>query len=350
MTDAFASRLLEWFDRHGRKDLPWQRDRTPYRVWVSEIMLQQTQVATVIPYYLRFMEAFPDVLALANAPLDEVLKHWAGLGYYARARNLYMAACEIRDCHGGKFPESFEDIVALPGIGRSTAGAITALSRGERRAILDGNAKRVLARFHAVPGWPGASGVARQLWEHAEAHTPAERTAAYTQAIMDLGSTVCTRTRPSCAHCPVASDCRAFATARVAEYPGKPGRKAKPLRQTHMVLAHCNGSLYLERRPPSGIWGGLWSLPEIEREDDVVAWCERRLDGNPVAVERWATLRHSFSHYDLDIAPIAVRLEGASRKLTDGDAGAWYSYREPPQVGLAAPVSKLIENLKAPRD
>ena len=346
VTGTFAERLLEWHEVHGRKDLPWQRERTPYRVWVSEIMLQQTQVTTVIPYYLRFMEAFPDVLSLANAPVDRVLQHWAGLGYYARARNLYKAACEIRDRYAGRFPNSFEDVVALPGVGRSTAGAIMALACGERRPILDGNVKRVLARYHAISGWPGDSSVAATLWQHAEQHTPEDMTAAYTQAIMDLGATVCTRTHPSCFLCPLSSGCGAFETGRISELPGRREKKAKPLRQTHMVLACCNGDVYLERRPPSGIWGGLWSLPEFDLEDQLLDWCSERLQAEPVHVERWSTLRHTFSHYHLDIKPVALHLDAVPQRVADGASGIWYNYETAPEFGVAAPVRKLIENLK----
>jgi A/G-specific adenine glycosylase len=348
--DTFAKALLQWHETHGRKDLPWQQDRTPYRVWVSEIMLQQTQVATVIPYYLKFMEAFPDVLALANAPVDRLLQHWSGLGYYARARNLYKAACEIRDRHGGRFPESFEEVVALPGIGRSTAGAIMALARGECHAILDGNAKRVLARYHAVSGWPGDSAVSAALWQHAERHTPSVMTAAYTQAIMDLGATVCTRTNPACFLCPVSVGCRAYQLGRTADFPAKREKKARPLRQTHMALACCKGDVYLERRPPSGIWGGLWSLPEFDLEGQLLDWCGERLNATPVAIERWSTLRHSFSHYHLDIRPVALRLKEVPQRIADGTSGIWYNYQSAPDFGLAAPVMKLIENLKVEKN
>jgi A/G-specific adenine glycosylase len=344
--DTVATRLLQWHEANGRKDLPWQHERTPYRVWVSEIMLQQTQVAAVIPYYLRFMEAFPDVLTLANAPLDAVLQQWSGLGYYARARNLYKAACEIRDRHGGLFPDSFEDVVALPGIGRSTAGAILALAHGGHHAILDGNAKRVLARYHAVAGWPGDSAVAATLWRYAERHTPQAMTAPYTQAIMDLGATLCTRSNPACFLCPLSADCRAFALGRPADFPGRREKKAKPLRQTHMALACCNGDVYLERRPPSGIWGGLFSLPEFDREDQLLDWCEQWRNGRPVEIERWTTLRHSFSHYHLDIKPIAMHLDEITPGVADGGSGIWYNYTKAPQFGIAAPVMQLIENLK----
>jgi A/G-specific adenine glycosylase len=344
--DAFAKDLLQWHAAHGRKDLPWQQDRTPYRVWVSEIMLQQTQVATVIPYYLKFMEAFPDVPALANAPVDRLLQHWSGLGYYARARNLYKAACEIRDRHGGRFPETFEEVLALPGIGRSTAGAIMALARGERHAILDGNVKRVLARYHAVGGWPGDSAVSAALWRHAERHTPSVRTASYTQAIMDLGATVCTRANPACFLCPLSAGCRAYQTGRAADFPARRERKKRPLRQTHMALACCKGDVYLERRPPSGIWGGLWSLPEFDLEKQLLDWCRKRLNARPVRIERWTTLRHSFSHYHLDIRPVAIRLDAIPEWIADGASGIWYNYETAPAFGVAAPVMKLIENLK----
>lgn len=349
--DRFTQGILHWFDSGGRKDLPWQQNATPYRVWVSEIMLQQTQVATVMPYYLRFMEAFPDVTALADAELDEVLRLWSGLGYYARARNLYKAACEIRDRYDGKFPERFDDTVALPGVGRSTAGAILSLSLGRRHAILDGNVKRVVARYHAVSGWPGRSSVSRELWDYADQHTPDENVAAYTQAIMDFGATVCTMRSPACTTCPLGADCQANVFGSQADYPGKQEKKAKPHRHTHMALALCDGHLFLEQRPPSGIWGGLWSLPEFTSEKRLVGWCEQRLTSAAVRIERWTMLRHSFSHYDLEIRPVVVRLDKGSRNLADADgntdAGIWYRYSDAPRFGLAAPVKKLIEKVKS---
>ena len=259
----FAERLLDWFDDHGRKDLPWQRGINPYRVWISEIMLQQTQVQTVIPYYERFMQSFPDLQSLADADIDAVLQHWSGLGYYARARNLHKAAGAIRDNFAGEFPTAFDDVVELPGIGQSTAGAILAIAGNQRHAILDGNVKRVLARHAAVAGWPGKTDVSKQLWALAEARTPQQRVADYTQAIMDLGATLCTRSKPNCAACPVASDCAARIADDVAAYPGRKPKKAKPLRQTTMVIAVNGAAVFLQRRPPVGIWGGLWSLPEV---------------------------------------------------------------------------------------
>jgi A/G-specific adenine glycosylase len=342
MANNFAARVLHWYDHHGRKDLPWQITGDAYRVWVSEIMLQQTQVQTVIPYYERFLHSFPDIMSLADAGLDEVLQHWSGLGYYARARNLHRAAEIIRDDHGGRFPTSIEAVSGLPGIGRSTAGAILALTFGQRHAILDGNVKRVLARHAAVDGWPGKTAVAKELWELAEARTPAERVGDYTQAMMDLGATLCTRSGPRCAMCPVQDDCVALSRAEVERFPGRKPKKEKPRRTTTMVLAIADGAVYLERRPAAGIWGGLWSLPEVS---DVGDWCAERLEAEAVDVESWDTLRHSFSHYDLDIAPVVVRISSVSSKVADHDDSTWYRPGDVPPGGIAAPVMKLIETL-----
>ncbi|MEM7500663.1 MAG: A/G-specific adenine glycosylase [Pseudomonadota bacterium] len=345
---SIAADLLQWFDEQGRKDLPWQQNPTPYRVWVSEIMLQQTQVATVIPYYDRFMRRVPSVGALADAPLDDVLHLWSGLGYYARARNLHRAAIEIRERHGGVFPTEFDEVVALPGIGRSTAGAILSLALGQRQPILDGNVKRVLARYHTVSGWPGRTAVANALWAHADQHTPVERVAAYTQAIMDLGATVCVRSNPECKRCPLTDGCAARAAGSIEDYPGRKPKKSKPVRATVMVLAHDGRELYLERRPSAGIWGGLWSLPELADERDISDWCENTLGVAVEAVNKGALLRHSFSHYDLDITPFEVRLVGASRKVADSNDALWYSLANPQSVGLAAPIKSLIHTLRAP--
>ncbi len=343
----FAARVLQWFQAHGRKDLPWQVEPTPYRVWVSEIMLQQTQVSTVIPYYLRFIAAFPDIAKLAAAEIDEVLHHWSGLGYYARARNLHQAAIKIMNEHGGEFPVSFEDIVALPGIGRSTAGAIQALSRDERHPILDGNVKRVLARFHAIDGWPGRTTVLRVLWERAERHTPQENVAAYTQAMMDLGAAVCTRTKPRCKICPLSGECAAHAAGCETDFPGRREKKEKPLKRTQMIVVHADGAVFLERRPPAGIWGGLFSFPEIDPRADAGDWCEATLNISPVETRHLSTVRHSFTHYDLDIEPTAVRVVAQSRNLAEGDDQIWYELAAPKRIGIAAPVAGLIEELKS---
>ncbi len=340
----FSDRVLAWYELHGRKDLPWQHTDA-YGIWVSEIMLQQTQVQTVVPYFERFTRSFPDVLTLADAPLDAVLERWSGLGYYARARNLHKAAQIIRDEHHGEFPDNVELAEALPGIGRSTAGAILSLAFGQRQPILDGNVKRVLARHGAIAGWPGKTAVLNELWEAAERCTPQRRVDAYTQAIMDLGATVCTRSKPLCDACPIAVDCVARMNSEIDNYPGRKPNKVKPLRQTTMVMAINGRAVYMERRPPAGIWGGLWSLPEMNG-DAIDGWCEHVINGGEVDIESWATLRHSFSHYDLDIHPVVVRVGAGSRKVADGDDSTWYELDESPPGGIAAPVQKLISELK----
>lgn len=344
---SFADRLLNWYDAHGRKDLPWQQQPTPYRVWVSEIMLQQTQVRTVIPYYERFVASYPDLATLASAPLDDVLHHWAGLGYYARGRNLHKAAGMVCDRFAGELPLRFEDLIELPGIGRSTAGAILALSHGTRLPILDGNVKRVLTRYHTVEGWPGRSDVANTLWELAEKHTPLARVAAYTQAIMDLGATLCTRSKPQCSSCPLTGDCGAHANGRETDFPGKRQRKTKSQKSTVMLLVHHDGRLYLRRRPATGIWGGLWSLPEISDREVLSEWCRQNLGAEVTDVVDWAPVRHSFSHFDLDILPLEVRLQSASRKVADAGDEIWYELGSPAGIGLAAPVKTLIDHLRA---
>lgn len=339
---GFAEQLLEWFDEHGRKDLPWQHDINAYRVWISEIMLQQTQVQTVIPYYERFMRSFPDLATLANAELDFVLQHWSGLGYYARARNLHKTAQQIRDEHGGRFPEDYDAVVALPGIGPSTAAAILSIACQQRHAILDGNVKRVLARHAAIAGWPGKTEVAGRLWDLAETHTPNERVADYTQAIMDLGATLCTRSKPACDACPVATDCAARLANAVEQYPGRKPKKAKPLRTTTMVIACDATAIFLERRPTAGIWGGLWSLPEVT---SVADWCRDTLGQEPSAATSMETLRHSFSHFDLDIQPVVVRVSAAQSKVADSADATWYRLDDNPPGGMAAPVQRIIDSL-----
>ncbi|MFO7593801.1 MAG: A/G-specific adenine glycosylase [Pseudomonadota bacterium] len=341
----FARRLLAWFDRHGRHDLPWQKEPTPYRVWVSEVMLQQTLVATVIPYYERFMQRFDDVLALADAPLDDVLAHWSGLGYYSRARNLHKAAQQIRDQHQGEFPRQLEAVMALPGVGRSTAGAILAIACRQHHAILDGNVKRVLSRHGAIEGWPGKCEVEKRLWQLAEGYTPAERVADYTQAIMDLGATLCSRTRPRCEECPVRSDCQAAAQGRVADFPGRKPRKALPVKKTRMLLLQ-NGdeALLLQRRPPAGIWGGLWSLPECPHEEDIGRWCREHFGVEPVSAEAWAGIRHTFSHFQLEIEPWYCRVQPLEpAQVMEQLAALWYKTQSFNQLGLPAPVKRLLD-------
>ncbi len=345
MPNDFAERVLSWHEEHGRKDLPWQQCRDAYGIWVSEIMLQQTQVQTVSAYYERFMRSFPNIAALADASLDAVLHRWSGLGYYARARNLHRAACIVRDDYDGAFPDTFDAVVALPGVGRSTAGAILSLAFGQRQPILDGNVKRVLARHEAIDGWPGTSAVARQLWEVADRYTPDERVDVYTQAIMDLGASVCVRSNPVCDVCPVGEDCSARAQDAVGQFPGRKAKRTKPLRQTTMILAVSDRAVYLERRPASGIWGGLWSLPELDNEN-VDDWCMRKLSVPADGSEPWEPLRHSFSHFDLDISPVLVRLASGSSKVADSEDTTWHRLDEMPPGGIATPVRKLINTLK----
>ena len=343
---SFAARLLAWSRRRGRHDLPWQKRRTPYRVWVSEVMLQQTQVATVIPYYHRFMQRFPDLSSLADAPQDEVLHLWTGLGYYARARNLQKAAQVIRAEHRGRFPRDIESVQALPGIGRSTAGAILALSTDQRHPILDGNVKRVLARHAAVAGWPGDRRVEEKLWALAEVLTPKTRVAEYTQAIMDLGATLCTRSAPRCEECPVAADCRARASRKQARYPGPKPRKALPVRRTRMLMLISDGAVLLERRPPAGIWGGLWGFPELASDADLADWCRARFGAAPQSVKAHAGVRHTFSHFHLDIEPLELSLPAVSAVREPGES-RWQPLGVAPKLGLAAPVKRLLQTLAA---
>ncbi|MEY2918796.1 MAG: A/G-specific adenine glycosylase [Pseudomonadota bacterium] len=342
---SFAPALLAWYDSEGRKDLPWQRDRTPYRVWVSEIMLQQTQVGTVIGYYERFIARFPTVRDLANAKPDEVLHLWSGLGYYARARNLQRAAQILLQRHRGEFPATLDEVIELPGIGRSTAGAILALARGERHPILDGNVKRVLARYFAIEGFPGDAAVERQLWELAAECTPQARVDAYTQAIMDLGATVCTRSSPVCLLCPVNAGCTARRESRQHLYPAPRKRKARPQREAWVLLARRGSKVLLEHRPPSGIWGGLWGLPEFPTREHAAQWCREHLSGaSPAAAGE--PLRHAFSHFDYELKPLVVQCAGKAPALRDDDRYRWYDVEAPAEVGVPKPVATLLQRMR----
>lgn len=342
--DAFARTVLHWFDQHGRHDLPWQHPRTAYRVWLAEIMLQQTQVQTVRPYFETFVQRFPDLRTLAAASQDEVMRYWSGLGYYARARNLHKTAVMICTEHGGEFPREFEQVHALPGIGRSTAGAILAQAFGQRHAILDGNVKRVLARYHGIDGWPGAREVEAQLWQQAEAHTPTERLADYTQAMMDLGATLCTRSRPACAQCPLHAGCVARQQQRTAQLPGARPRKTLPVKAARLLLVQNEqGEVLLQKRPPTGIWGGLWSLPECTLDDDVAELCQRHWRVRVTQVQDEAVLRHTFSHYHFDITPCRVRINNPGHCVMEDPGLLWYNSAHSELPGLPAPV-KLILN------
>ncbi|MDY7220207.1 A/G-specific adenine glycosylase [Denitrificimonas sp. JX-1] len=341
--EAFGPAVVAWYEQHGRKDLPWQQDVSPYRVWVSEIMLQQTQVTTVMDYFTRFMHAMPSVHDLAAAPLDEVLHLWTGLGYYTRARNLHKTAQLICTEYGGEFPRNAEALATLPGIGPSTAGAIASLSMGIRAPILDGNVKRVLARYSAEAQYPGASLATKRLWALAEQLTPQQDVAKYTQAMMDLGATLCTRKQPECERCPVNSGCLAYATEQQNVLPAPRPRKTLPVRQVIMpLLINQDHTLLLQQRPTEGIWGGLWSLPEL----DNIQALQPLLNQYQLLEQRQQPLtpvRHTFSHFHLDIEPWLINVHSSPSLAVAENNWLWYNLFNPPRLGLAAPIKGLIE-------
>ena len=310
-------------------------------------MLQQTQVATVIPYYLRFMQAFPGIAELADADTDEVLHYWSGLGYYARARNLHQAAKLIMDQHQGQFPEDYMQVRALPGIGESTAGAILSLALGQHHAILDGNVKRVLCRVFMVQGWPGKAPVSKELWALSRTLTPEKNVRSYNQAIMDLGATLCRRSNPDCERCPSASLCGAYQTDCVTEFPGRKPPKSKPQRSTIMLLVvNAKGEVLLEKRPPAGIWGGLWSFPELAEEQEVSCWLQSNFASPEYETSLLAERKHTFSHFQLHIHPRLILLQKTGLQVLDGDHQVWYNLSQAQQRGLAAPVQQLLQELK----
>ncbi|MDX1304149.1 A/G-specific adenine glycosylase [Photobacterium sp.] len=347
MSTSFSDAILAWYDKFGRKTLPWQQNKTPYKVWLSEIMLQQTQVATVIPYFERFIARFPTVEELAAAEQDEVLHLWTGLGYYARARNLHKAAQLIVSQHHGEFPVDIVEVQALPGIGRSTAGAVLSLALKQHHAILDGNVKRTLARCYAVAGWPGKKPVENTLWEIAETNTPATGVERYNQAMMDMGAMICTRSKPKCELCPVAKQCEAKAQDRQSDFPGKKPKKTMPEKQTWFAILQHGEEVWLEQRPPAGIWGGLWCFPQTDTAD-LAPLLEQRFGSVPVNItetEQLHAFRHTFSHYHLDIVPIRMQLAAPVNVVQEGANGQWYNLNAPPKVGLAAPVQQILESL-----
>jgi A/G-specific adenine glycosylase len=341
---SFSKRVLSWFDKHGRKDLPWQQDPSAYSVWVSEIMLQQTQVKTVIPYFQRFMHSFPDVLSLANAEQDEVLHHWTGLGYYARARNLHKAAQQIRDQFSGEFPQDVTQVMSLPGIGRSTAGAVLSLACNQHHSILDGNVKRVLARYFAVDGWTGSKQVEQQLWQYADSLTPTQRGDAYTQAMMDMGATLCTRSKPKCDVCPLQSDCLAYAQGRQGELPGKKPKINIPSKSTIMLLPMWQQQILIYKRPPVGLWGGLWGFYEASSLQDVAEQAAI-LGFSECQSQALEPFRHTFSHFHLDIQPVILHLADAPQSSVQETQQLWYDLQNPANVGLAAPTKKLFSTI-----
>ncbi len=339
---ALAPALLAWHAHSGRHDLPWQQQINPYRVWISEVMLQQTQVATVIPYFERFMAQFPDVAALAAAPLDAVLHLWSGLGYYSRARNLHRAAQQVQNEFGGEMPADADALRRLPGIGRSTAGAILALAFGLRMPILDGNVRRVLARYFALHGAPGVASVDRKFWKLAEDCTPPAQVGVYTQAIMDLGATVCVRGRPLCERCPLQRNCAAHRMGEEALLPTPRSRAERPLRQVIMLLAlRPDGSVLLERRPEQGIWGGLWCPPEFQSAEAAHAYGTQRLLHSAFEPAFRSVVRHAFTHFELEIAPLLARCDGFAG-VQEGRPALWFDPVHPADIGLPAPVRTLL--------
>ena len=355
----FAQAVLTWYDKFGRKHLPWQQNKTLYGVWLSEVMLQQTQVATVIPYFERFVKTFPNLTALADAPLDEVLHLWTGLGYYARARNLHKAAQVMRDQYSGKFPTEFEQVLALPGVGRSTAGAILSSCLNAPYAILDGNVKRVLSRYFAVNGWPGEKKTEDRLWQLTGEVTPNAQVADFNQAMMDLGAMVCTRSKPKCSLCPLQSNCRANAEQNWQAYPGKKPKKVLPERDSYFLLLEKDGKVALEQRENVGLWGGLYCFPQFADKQELLAY----LASNGIQqYQEWAAFRHTFSHFHLDIYPIYARFDDQTnpedvdrsdwKKVAEKQnqyqsallsaVKYWYDPQNPDPIGLATPVKNLL--------
>ncbi len=342
---TFSDNIIQWYQREGRKNLPWQTNKTPYRVWVSEIMLQQTQVATVLGYYQKFMARFPTIKALAQATDDDVLHYWTGLGYYARARNLHQAAKIIMAEYQGEFPQTLAQVMALPGIGRSTAGAILTFACGQAWPILDGNVKRVLARQYCVPGHNGQAAFNNTLWHITSALTPKVATDSYNQAMMDIGATICTRSKPQCHQCPVASSCLAYHRDEQAVYPQKKPKKTIPIKQTIMIMPKIDGKVLMEKRPPAGIWGGLWCFYEVSAIADIPELLNQLglKERDRTALPQF---RHSFSHFHLDITPMVIECQLIpEQQVGESQQQKWYDLATPNQVGLAASTQQLLSYL-----
>ena len=346
---TFQRLLLRWFDRYGRKDLPWQKNKTPYRVWISEIMLQQTQVSTVMSYFERFIAKFPDVGSLATADEDAVFHIWTGLGYYQRARHLQIAAKKIFE-HGGIFPDEQAQLEALPGIGRSTAGAILSIAFEKKATILDGNVKRVLTRLHGITEWPGEKKVTEQLWQLAEQFTPNKRCADYSQAIMDLGATLCVRGKPVCTQCPFEKYCVARSKGIEKTLPHSKPRKTLPVKQSALLILQKQPHVVLlEKRPAKGIWAGLWSLPEIHDKPTAATLrktCLNQLKLRVKTIQFGDIFRHTFTHYHLDILPVFLQVEETSHKTIEDKQKIWYNLRQSQQIGMPAPVKLLLNKLE----
>lgn len=348
MIAPFQKKILTWFDTHGRKTLPWQYNKTPYRIWISEVMLQQTQVNTVIPYFERFMQRFPTIESLANAAEDEVLHLWTGLGYYSRARNLHASAKKIMTEFAGSFPDTLEGLQQLPGVGRSTAGAILAIAFQRKATILDGNVKRVLTRFLGITEWPGEKSVLEKLWKQAELFTPAKRVDDYTQAMMDLGATICVRGKPHCEKCPLMKTCVAHKLGIEKKLPQTKPKKTLPIKQATLFILQHKKQVLLQKRAASGIWGGLWSLPEASKwiiEQDIPMVCWQQFKLKPQHIIMGQSFRHTFSHYHLDILPVFIEVNQKAAKIMDSDQQIWYNLHESPLIGLPAPVKKILKDI-----
>jgi A/G-specific adenine glycosylase len=341
-SDKFANQVVQWYHLHGRKTLPWQLGKTPYKVWVSEVMLQQTQVVTVIPYFEKFMASFPDIIALANADEDLVLHHWTGLGYYARARNLHKTAKIVRDKYQGKFPITLEEVMALPGIGRSAAGAVLSLSLGQHHPILDGNVKRVLARYFMVEGWYGVKKVENQLWHLSTQLTPKNNVTEFNQAMMDLGASLCSRSRFDCQACPLNSDCGAFNAGKVKEFPHSKPKKAVPKKSCHQLIIQHNEKVLMEKRPSSGIWGGLFGFFEFNEYSEMVLFLNQQ--GLKTELEELTPFTHVFSHFELTINPHVLNINNVPDVVNDKQL-VWYPLDQSIEVGLAAPTKKLVKQM-----
>jgi len=341
-SNLFSNQVVDWYHLHGRKTLPWQLGKTPYKVWVSEVMLQQTQVITVIPYFEKFMQSFPDIIALADADEDLVLHHWTGLGYYARARNLHKTAKIVRDKYQGKFPQTLDEVINLPGIGRSTAGAVLSLSLGQHHPILDGNVKRVLARYFMIEGWYGVKKVENQLWHLSEQLTPKNNVTEFNQAMMDLGASVCSRSRFDCNACPLNSRCGAFNAGKVKEFPHSKPKKAVPKKSCHQLIIQCGDKVLMEKRPNSGIWGGLFGFFEFNEYKELQMFlAQQGLEADLVELEAFI---HVFSHFELRISPHVLNVKKIPDVVNDKQL-VWYPLDQSIEVGLAAPTKKLVKQI-----
>ncbi|PCJ17520.1 MAG: A/G-specific adenine glycosylase [Gammaproteobacteria bacterium] len=345
---TFSSDVIDWQKKHGRKNLPWQKNRNAYRVWVSEIMLQQTQVATVIPYYQRFMAVFPSLTELANAPQDQVLQLWTGLGYYARARNMHKTAQLLVAEQQGQWPQDLQALIDLPGIGRSTAGAILSLGMNKKGVILDGNVKRVLARYHCVEGWPDSSKTNKLLWGHAETYTPNRGSKTFNQGMMDLGASLCSKKAPQCSLCPLQQRCEAFATHSQEQFPHTKPKVKLPQKTTSMLMIIRNkNQVLLQQRPPQGIWGGLWGFPECDVQDQasIEEHCVSQLGVKVDVLSTWRPIKHTFSHFQLTISPIELSYKRSRNQISESSPSVWHHFNETPSFGVATPIKKILAKL-----